>query len=98
AGERVEVTRQTVEPFDQFNPGIKQPGGDIKNTDLLPTLATVIDVGAKSKIRASGTRTLARPQLRELAPFAYYETFGGRAYSGSPDLKMTRITNLDLRF
>lgn len=97
AGERVEVTRQTIEPFDQFNPNTAQPGGNIKSTDLLPTLASVIDIGEKSKVRASVTRTLARPQLRELAPFAYYEFFGGRAYSGTPDLKITHITNADFR-
>ena len=44
------------------------------------------------------TRTLARPQLRELAPFAYSDFFGGRRTSGNPDLELTHITNADLRF
>ncbi|MBK7583291.1 MAG: TonB-dependent receptor [Myxococcales bacterium] len=52
----------------------------------------------RSKLRTSLTRTLARPQLRELAPFAYSDFFGGRFVSGNPDLKMTRIINADLRF
>lgn len=97
AGERLEVTRQNIDPYDQFDPTNRQNTGDIKSTDLLPTLATVIDLGSKTKVRGSFARTLARPQLRELAPFAYFEFFGGRAVSGNPDLKITNITNLDAR-
>lgn len=97
AGERVEVTRQNIDPYDQFNPSAPQNSGSINSTDLLPTLASVVDVGPKVKVRGSFARTLARPQLRELAPFAYYEFFGGRAVSGNPDLRITNITNVDAR-
>ena len=52
----------------------------------------------RGKLRLSVTRTLARPQLRELAPFAYSDFFGGRLTSGNPDLELTRIINADMRF
>jgi outer membrane receptor protein involved in Fe transport len=51
----------------------------------------------KTKVRASITRTLARPQLRELAPFTFQDYFGGRVTGGNPDLQITRITNVDAR-
>jgi TonB-dependent receptor len=98
AGERLEVTRQSIDPFDQFGLEANPQGGKIHSTDLLPSHPAVVDVTKKSKARASITRTLARPQLRELAPFAYVEQFGGRLTSGNPDLVMTHITNADLRF
>lgn len=98
AGERLEVTRQTIDPYDQFDPTNIQAGGRIHSSDLLPALATVVDIGKQAKVRGSLTRTLARPQLRELAPFAYTDFFGGRFVSGNPDLTMTHITNVDLRF
>jgi outer membrane receptor protein involved in Fe transport len=41
---------------------------------------------------------VARPQLRELAPFAFSDYFGGREVQGNPDLVNTSITNADLRF
>lgn len=97
-GERVEVTRQTLEPNDQFDSGEVIRGASVESTDLLPSAGLVFDVSTKSKLRASVTRTLARPQLRELAPFSYSNVLGGRPEVGNPDLTLTHITNIDLRF
>ena len=58
----------------------------------------VLETSKRTKLRASLTRTLARPQLRELAPFAFTDFFGGRFVSGNPALKLTHITNADVRF
>jgi outer membrane receptor protein involved in Fe transport len=52
----------------------------------------------ESNIRLSATRTVARPQLRELAPFVFTEFFGAREILGNPNLDRTRIINLDARF
>lgn len=97
-GERVEITRQRIVPFDQFDTGANVRGADLASTDLLPAMALAYDVTSKSKLRFSVTRTLARPQLRELAPFAYSDFFGGKLTSGNPDLTLTRIINADMRF
>jgi TonB-dependent receptor len=97
-GERIEVTRQTIDPFDQFNSGAKITGADLKSTDLLPAVSLVLSTSEKTKLRGSFTRTVARPQLRELAPYAYNEIVGGRTLTGNPNLKLTKITNADLRF
>ncbi|MEZ4221300.1 MAG: TonB-dependent receptor [Polyangiaceae bacterium] len=97
-GERLEVTRQAIDPVDQFDTGAAVPGADLASTDLLPSASLAYDVTKKSKLRFAVTRTLARPQLRELAPFAYSDFFGGRLTSGNPDLELTRIINADMRF
>jgi TonB-dependent receptor len=96
-GQRIEHTRQIIEPYDAEwfkDPAIR---ARIGQTDLLPSLSGTWSVTEKTKLRASATRTLARPQLRELAPFTFQDYFGGRVTGGNPDLEMTNITNLDLR-
>jgi len=97
-GQRLEVTRQTLDADDQFDTGVAIKGASVESTDLLPSFGLVFDVTKQSKLRASLTRTLARPQLRELAPFAYVNVLGGRPEVGNPDLTLTHITNADLRF
>lgn len=99
-GERVEVTRQTVDPVDQLNTGGLETAqrAHLADTSLLPSVSVLYSATPSSKLRASVSRTLARPQLRELAPFAYSNYFGGRLESGNPDLSLTHITNADVRF
>jgi outer membrane receptor protein involved in Fe transport len=97
-GERVERTDQTVDPYDQFGIATTEAGGDIKETDLLPSVSFVWSTTEKTKLRGSLTRTLARPQLRELAPFIYQDFFGGRNQTGNKDLELTHIVNADLRY
>lgn len=97
AGERLELTEQNIEPVDALRSGATVEGAELRDQNLLPALALVHSPTRKLKTRASVTRTLARPQLRELAPFAYTNYFGGREEAGNPDLVLTTITNADLR-
>ncbi len=96
-GERIEYTRQTIEPWS-FGSGTDPGEASLSSTDLLPSLSLVYSATEHAKIRLAGSRTLARPQLRELAPFAFNDNFGGRSTVGNPDLTLTQITNADLRF
>ncbi|MDX2054920.1 MAG: TonB-dependent receptor [Polyangiaceae bacterium] len=96
-GERIERTHQTVQPFDQFGTSPQVNEGKIRSTDLLPALSGSFEFSKKTKVRVSATRTLARPQLRELAPAAYSEVYGSRLTVGNPDLKLTYVSNLDAR-
>ena len=49
-------------------------------------------------IRAAASRTLARPEFRELAPFSFADFAGGYLVVGNPVLQRSRITNFDLRW
>jgi TonB-dependent receptor len=96
-GERIEHTLQQIDAYDtslELDPDL---GARISQTDWLPSLAVAWSMNPKSKLRGSATRTLARPQLRELAPFTFQDYFGGRVEGGNPDLQITNITNLDAR-
>ena len=99
-GERVEVTKQTVDPVDQLGIGGEEAEERARLTDtsLLPSLSVLFSATKNSKLRVSVSRTLARPQLRELAPFAYVAYYGGRIESGNPNLTLTHINNADVRF
>jgi hypothetical protein len=96
-GERVEHTYQVIDPLPPPGGGEEEERARIRQTDLLPALAAVYALTKKTNVRGSLTRTLARPQLRELAPFTFQDYFGGQVVGGNPDLEMTTITNVDAR-
>jgi hypothetical protein len=96
-GARVEKTKQTISSFNPFAPDEKV-SGDIDETDVLPALSLVYAAGSKANTRLAVSRTLARPQLRELAPFVFNPYFGGFPTQGNADLRLTYITNADVRF
>jgi hypothetical protein len=49
-------------------------------------------------VRLVGTQTIARPEMRELAPFTFVDFNGGIELSGNPFLRSTRVWNADLRW
>ena len=66
--------------------------------DILPSVNYTLSVTPKSNFRASYFRTLARPEFRELAPFAFYDYELLAIQQGNPDLQRSLIDNGDLRF
>ncbi|MRG92054.1 TonB-dependent receptor domain-containing protein [Polyangium spumosum] len=95
-GARLEASTQRL---DTVNPSSLLPRQvELSTTDLLPSLGLVFKTNERSNLRASVTRTLARPQLRELAPFSFTDYFGAREIQGNPGLDRTTIVNADLRF
>ena len=66
--------------------------------DILPSVNYIYSLTEKINLRASYFRTLARPEFRELAPFAYYDYERGANVQGNTDLKRSLIDNGDLRF
>ena len=96
-GQRLEYTHQVIDPYDQFGLGTPPEGAEIEQPDLLPAFSAAWNFVPKANLRGAVTRTLARPQLRELAPFTFADYFGGRQVGGNAELELTRITNVDLR-
>lgn len=97
-GGRLEVSSQTIEAFDPVVPDAPSERGELTTADFLPSLSVTFATTASSNLRLSLSRTVARPQLRELAPVAYTDYFGAREELGNPDLRRTAIYNADLRF
>ena len=65
--------------------------------DILPAFNMIFRPTENINIRTSASQTLARPSLREFAPFQFYD-FGMQAtVSGNPNLVRALIQNYDLR-
>lgn len=96
-GARLEAWSQKISSFDRFLPDVRDESGQ-DTVELLPSLAVVFKTTKASNLRASISRTVARPQLRELAPFLFSDFVGSRDQQGNPDLKQSSVVNADLRF
>ena len=92
-GVRYETTRMHGEvDTDRMEPG------DIDEYDYLPSANLIYKLSDNMNLRASYSKTLARPTIREITP-SHSEEFGNRRlYVGNEDLVHTRIDNYDLRW
>ena len=97
AGLRVEHTEQKLISAD---PEVGNEGVVDYDpfTDFLPAVNLKYALTERTNVRASATRTVARPTFRELAPLSTFGFQSDFIQNGNPDLKRTQITNLDLRF
>lgn len=66
--------------------------------NLLPSLNLIYAVQDKSNIRASYTKTVARPSFKEKSIAQIQDRISGRTFIGNIDLKQTDIDNIDLRY
>lgn len=66
--------------------------------DVLPSLSLVYDLGNNMAVRGSASRTVNRPDFREVAPFSFTQVLGGFRIIGNPDLVRAEIDSLDLRW
>lgn len=67
--------------------------------DVLPSLNFTYSLNSKSNIRASYFRSVARPELREVAgDLLYYDYELNAVIKGNYDLQRTQIDNMDLRY
>ena len=66
--------------------------------DVLPSLALIWKLGNAQQLRASGARTLARPEYRELAPITSRDVVNGENTQGNEHLSRTNVTNVDIRW
>ncbi len=66
--------------------------------DLLPSANLTFSPNRKSNIRFGISRTVARPEFREIAPFAFFNFEDLASTTGNPNLKRSSIINADLRY
>jgi hypothetical protein len=65
--------------------------------DLLPSLNLSYNLN-KTKFRLSASKTLVRPEFREVANFAYYDFVRNAQILGNSKLEKSDIYNLDLKY
>jgi TonB-dependent receptor len=66
--------------------------------DVLPSVNLIWSLSDRMNVRAAYSRTLDRPEFRELAPFQFTEATSLRQIIGNPELGVARIWNADLRW
>jgi len=96
AGARLEYSDQQVETFALF--ADKREVGRLETTDVLPALNLTWSLTDEMQARAGVSRTVNRPNFRELSNAAYTEVVGGRTYRGNPDLDRASISHADARW
>lgn len=71
---------------------------DTDQFDVLPSANLTISPNSRTNIRIAGSRTVARPEFREIAPFTFFDFEQIASTAGSPDLKRSSILNADIRY
>ncbi|KQN00698.1 TonB-dependent receptor [Sphingobium sp. Leaf26] len=96
AGVRYEKGDQSVTGVDVYNTGVT-PFNQIKRDYWLPAITVTIEAAKGLQFRASGSKTIARPQFRELIAQPYLDTESNRFFRGNPFLKDSQLWNADIR-
>ena len=94
-GVRMESFNQKLNSFLNFTDKLEL---NTDKTDFLPSLNAVYSLNAKQNLRFSYSKTLNRPEFRELAPFAFFDFNNNIVVGGNPNLVRATIDNLDLRY
>lgn len=91
-----------VEYFDQFLTTKDVTAKDVivetEKWDVLPSFNFTLSPSTKSNFRVSGSRTVSRPEFREIAPFSFYDYEVNYSVNGNPELKRGSILNGDVRY
>jgi hypothetical protein len=75
-----------------------KPEGKLSKNDWLPSVNLVWHLQKAMNLRGAFGMTLARPTLREMAPFGSWEFLNDYIFVGNPNLHRTLIYNYDLRW
>lgn len=93
-GVRVEHNIQKLDAAEDTGPiSVENP-----ITSVLPSLNVGYNINETSILRVAYSRTINRPEFREIAPFVFYDFINEAGRLGNPDLKTATIDNLDLRY
>lgn len=95
AGLRLESYKMEV---NSFYFGGQAVNTVLNNNDLLPSANLTYALTDKHQLRFSISKTLSRPEFRELSPFAFYDYEEEASVQGNPNLVRGTIGNYDVRY
>ncbi len=98
SGVRLESSDQLVTTFDPFAATRTEINANLETLDWLPGLNVTYRIAERMNLRFAASRTITRPDFRELAPFEFTDFVGGRTILGNPNLERTQIDNFDFRW
>lgn len=93
-GLRVEYNLQELDSRDD----IQRISVSNPITSILPFANLGYSIGDRSMLRFAYSRTVNRPEFRELAPFLFYDYKLEAGRVGNPNLEIATIDNLDFRY
>jgi TonB-dependent receptor len=94
-GARLESDLTKLNSFDQIGEPINR---NVNVNDVLPSINLAYALTTNINLRAGYYQSISRPELREIAPFSFYD-FAEQIFTiGNPDLERSLVRNYDLRF
>jgi outer membrane receptor protein involved in Fe transport len=92
-GVRYENGRESVQPI-----GSALAATNLANSYWLPALTVTWSFARDMQLRLHASKTIARPQFRELAPQIYQDFESDREFTGNPFLTDSRLWNAEARW
>ena len=96
-GARFEATRMDVSSPNTSLPDSLR-AANLSSDDWLPSVNLIYQLGNDMNFRLAYGRTLARPTLREMAPYSNFEFVNDYIFTGNINLGRTLIDNYDIRW
>lgn len=97
-GVRYEDAEQTVLPIEVFATPTNSASSTFINNDyFLPAATVTYEVTDALQLRAAASRTIARPQFRELIFQTYFNPETNRQFNGNPLLQDSELINAEAR-
>ncbi|WP_164115718.1 TonB-dependent receptor [Sphingorhabdus sp. Alg239-R122] len=97
-GVRYEDATQQVVALDIFNDGTVEQTPPLNNDYWLPAATVTWNFVEDMQLRFNASKTIARPQFRELARPQYLDTDSGRIFFGNPFLQDSELFNAEARY
>ncbi|MEJ2459013.1 MAG: TonB-dependent receptor, partial [Novosphingobium sp.] len=70
----------------------------LKHEYFLPSITLTYEIEPGMQVRVNGSKTIARPQFRELLYQTFYDPESNRTYRGNPLLEDSQLYNAEARF
>jgi outer membrane receptor protein involved in Fe transport len=98
-GVRYETAKETVTPATVFlTPGSSTATTNLDNDYWLPAATLTWQFRPEMQFRVNASKTIARPQFRELVFQFYFDPDTNRQYRGNPFLKDSKLFNAEARY
>ena len=97
-GVRYEDAVQSVRPVEVFAVPLNSSSSTrLDNDYFLPAGTLTYEIGDDFQVRLSASKTIARPQFRELIYQTYFDPETNRQFNGNPSLVDSELTNYEAR-
>jgi outer membrane receptor protein involved in Fe transport len=99
AGVRYETAKQSVSPVAVYTtlPSLP-PATNLQRNYWLPAATITYKLNEDMQLRVSASKTIARPQFRELVFQTYYDPESNSTFRGNPQLTDSQLYNAEARY